>query len=336
MKKYNISKSKEFYQAWPSLVKLENDDLFCIFTQCNHHIQRDNSLLMFAKSNDRGRIWSEAKPFTGLTNKEAFFNNARVQRMGDSIVVVCDKVYENENSESPADVFMWISDDETKTFTEPIKTAACGIVPDIRQISNGDWILTAHRKDPVSGKLVQYAWISPDRGKSWSDEIVVGKSPDYNLCEASILECSDKTLVAFMRENSFMGYDCIKAISTDGGYTWGELYHAAIPGCHRPTVGYLNDGRVMLTYRFFHGESTRGENTFLALFDEETAKETDRRSQKIRLMPLDFDRHESQDCGYTDWVQFDDDEIYIVNYIKDNWDKGQIRGYSLNLNDIVL
>ena len=41
--------------------------------------------------------------------------------------------------------------------------------------------------------------------------------------------------------------------------------------------------------------------------------------------------------GYSGWVQFPDGEIYIVNYIVDDaWDKGQIRGYSLTMDDFIL
>jgi sialidase-1 len=35
-------------------------------------------------------------------------------------------------------------------------------------------------------------------------------------------------------------------------------------------------------------------------------------------------------------VQFDDGEIYIVNYIVDDAPKGQIRGYSLGMEDFLL
>ncbi len=93
----------------------------------------------------------------------------------------------------------------------------------------------------------------------------------------------------------------------------------------------------MLTCRFFHGDQTRGENTFLTLFTQADAKNPDRRSQAIRIMPLDYDRHPiQQDCGYTDWVQYDDGELVIVNYIKDDWDRGQIRCYSLWPKEILL
>ncbi|HEY9076193.1 MAG TPA: hypothetical protein VIO61_06600 [Anaerolineaceae bacterium] len=55
-----------------------------------------------------------------------------------------------------------------------------------------------------------------------------------------------------------------------------------------------------------------------------------------RILPVDFDRSPASDTGYSGWVQFDDGEIYIVNYIMDDAPKAQIRGYALRLEDFLL
>lgn len=52
---------------------------------------------------------------------------------------------------------------------------------------------------------------------------------------------------------------------------------------------------------------------------------------------MDYDRSKLADTGYSGWVQFPDGEIYVVNYIVDDWiDKAQIRGYSLHMTDFIL
>ncbi len=38
-----------------------------------------------------------------------------------------------------------------------------------------------------------------------------------------------------------------------------------------------------------------------------------------RILPIDFDRSLRSDLGYSGCVRFDDGEIYIVNYILDDW-----------------
>ena len=52
---------------------------------------------------------------------------------------------------------------------------------------------------------------------------------------------------------------------------------------------------------------------------------------------MDYDRSPFADTGYSGWVNFPDGEIYIVNYIVDDaWNKAQIRGYSLRMEDFLL
>lgn len=121
--------------------------------------------------------------------------------------------------------------------------------------------------------------------------------------------------------------------SSDGGETWDGPYPTCLPGCHRPVAGFLRSGRVLLTYRFIQGGLGgwgRGtQDFFAALMDEESVRASDRRRQWARILPIDFDRNPKSDLGYSGWVQFKDGEIYVVNYILDDWPRGQIRGYSL-------
>ena len=132
-------------------------------------------------------------------------------------------------------------------------------------------------------------------------------------------------LVAFLRENSLKGYPILKCLSADGGKTWSEIFKTSMDSGHRPVAGFLADGRVLVTYRYIPSGT---QNLFAAFMSRETIEATGRREQRVRIMPLDYDRNPSPDIGYTGWVQFEDGEIYIVNYIKDDADKAFIRGYS--------
>ena len=75
---------------------------------------------------------------------------------------------------------------------------------------------------------------------------------------------------------------------------------------------------------------------FAAFLQPEELKKTERTEQRVRIMPLDYDRNPAPDLGYTGWTQFEDGEIYVVNYIKDDSDKAHIRGYSFYPDDVVL
>ena len=113
-----------------------------------------------------------------------------------------------------------------------------------------------------------------------------------------------------------------------------------LPGCPRPVAGWLSNGRILITPRFMQGGTGWTgwwtQNFFAAITDKESALASTRCDAHTRILPVDFDRSPVSDTGYSGWVQFDDSEIYIVNYIVDDAPNGQIRGYSLRMSDFVL
>ena len=340
LKKFVVSRDDNIYHAWPDITLTPSGKLICTFTECAHHGDRANSRIAITESYDRGRTWSPKRPFTEVTQKDSYFNNSRVSVLPDGrIAIVCDRVEGDENFSSC--IWMWLSEDDGNTWSEPKIYPFCGIVPDkLKQLSTGRIILAAHHKNHETGKLEQYLWYSDDNMETWSDRITVAADVRYNLCEASILECTDGTLVCYMRENSFEGIDCLKTISYDHGETWSEVYRANLPGCHRPVSGFLPDGNILISYRFISGGhrpfAYSSQNTFYAITDEASAKETNRHRQSHRIISLDYDRSPKADTGYTGWVAFPDGEIYMVNYIVDDAPKAQIRGYSFTTDPLVI
>lgn len=340
LKKYVVSRDDSIYEAWPDITLTPSGKLICTFTECIHHRNRNCSRIMITESYDRGRTWSHKKAFTELTNANSFFNNSRVSVLADGrIAVVCDRV--DGGDSRPSKIWVWLSDDDGNTWSEPKIYPFCGIVPDkLKQLASGRIILAAHHKNPKTGKLEQYLWYSDDNMQTWSERVTIAADSRYNLCEVSILECHDGTLVAFMRENSRDGIDCLKTISHDGGETWSEVFRSNLPGCHRPVSGFLPDGSVLISYRFFPGGAKTYafmcQNTFFALCDEESVKSTERQCQGYRIVPLDYDRSHTADTGYTGWVAFPDGEIYMVNYIVDDAPKAYIRGYTFKTDTLLV
>ena len=335
IQKFTVSRDDTIYEAWPDIIQTDSGKLICVFSECEHHVDRENARIMLCESTDRGRTWSEKKPLTEKGRKDNFFNCARISKLNDGrLAIICDKVSGDENS--AAEIYVWYGDSEGTHWGEPLALPFCGIVPDkLLQLKKGRLIIAAHFKNKDTGKLEQYLWYSDDNGKTWSDRVTVAADPRYNLCEVSILECDDNTLVAFLRENSFEGYDMMKVISYDNGETWSELCNTPMNGGHRPTSGFLKDGTAMVTYRYFPGAGS-AQNVFAGFLKKTELTNTERRKQSIRVMPIDYDRNPSPDSGYTGWTQFEDGEIYMVNYIKDDADKAYIRGYSFYPADSIL
>jgi len=340
IKKFTVSRDDSVYEAWPDLALTKSGKLICVFSECKHHNDRSYTRIVLKKSIDRGRTWNDKIPLSDGTNGLPYWNCARISRLKDDrLVIVCDKIY--GKGESKSKNYLWFSDPEGEKWEGPIETPITGIVPDkLLELPSGRWILATHDKSKKHGYLEQSLWYSDDKGKTWVGPITVASQEGLNLCEASILRLPDGTLVAFMRENSGEGRDCYKSISLDNGESWEGPYQVPLPGCHRPVAGMLNSGRILITYRFMQGGKgwlgNWTQNFFAALTDVESAKARDRREQWTRIMPIDFDRSPVSDLGYSGWVQFEDGEIYIVNYIVDDAPKAQIRGYSLTENDFIL
>ena len=333
VQKFTVSRDDSVYEAWPDVVLTDGGKLICVFSECTHHLDRSGARIVICESVDRGRTWSEKKPLTEKGTKDCFFNCARISKLRDGrLAILCDKVLGHENRS--AEQYLWFSDGEGTAWRDPVCLPFCGIVPDkLLQLKSGRLLLSAHFKSAQTEKLEQYLWYSDDDGATWSDRVTVAADPRYNLCEVSILECEGGMLVAFLRENSRKGYDILKTVSYDGGLTWSDLYPTPMDCGHRPVSGFLQDGRVRVTYRYIPSAT---QNTFAAFLDPESLAETDRRAQRGRIMPLDYDRNPAPDLGYTGWVQFEDGEIYVVNYIKDDADKAYVRGYSFYPVDVML
>lgn len=339
LEKNVVSNDKSIYEAWPDIVKTKSGKLVCVFSECKHHGDRDQARIVYKESLDKGKTWSDKTALTEKSTSDNYYNCARISKLpDDTLVIIADYVIKNESHN--AKTYLWKSIDDGKTWKGPFDTPSQGIVPDkLLVLKSGRWILSSHFLDISINKLVQYLWYSDDSGITWSDRITVAKDEKYNLCEASILEVEDNVLIAFLRENSWEGYDCFKAFSYDGGETWDGVYKIPIPGCHRPVTGFLSDGRILMTYRFIQGGKQgwgRTTQNFMGcIFDKQTALEKERRQQQTRIFPIDYDRNPKADLGYSGWVQFEDGTIYVVNYLLDDEPKGQIRGYTFKIEDFL-
>lgn len=344
---FTINRDDTLYQAWPDVALTHSGRLVCVFSECTHHGNRDYSRIMLSDSIDRGRTWSPKRPLTEplrfTATRRVWWNCARIRTLRDGrLAIVVDQIEGQGESAITATQTNWLffSRDDGATWDGPHATPVVGIVPDrLCELRSGRWLLAAHRIDPGSepNTWTQRLWYSDDQGATWSGPVMIATSSELKLCEGNIVELPAGELVCFLRENSGLGRDGYKAVSRDEGLTWNPVSPLPLPGCHRPTGGVLQDGRVLITYRFLHGAGGWGnwQNTFGALLDVESCLEPDRAKARARIFPIDYDRSPVADNGYTGWVQFPDGEVYIVNYIVDDAPLAQIRGYRVPLNQLV-
>ncbi|GAT35226.1 sialidase-1 [Terrimicrobium sacchariphilum] len=345
--KYPVCRDDAIYHAWPDMA-LQGDRMICVFSECPDHGDRSYTRIMVTHSEDRGRTWTTKRPVTpGLTKHgpdDPHWNCPRVTALDDGrLVVIVDKVSGAGEGNKPGGRqtnWMFFSDDGGLTWSDAVPTPIEGIVPDkvtvLRYGSQpGRWLVSAQtcRADEKGEEIWRsYAWFSDNEGLSWTGPCFIAGRSDLKLCEGSFLELPDGELVCFFRENSRMGRDAYKVFSRDGGVTWEGLVEMPIPACHRPVAGMLQSGEVLVTYRYEPGGRGRRENwaqnVFASLTDVESCKARSRAEASTRVLPLDYDRADRPDTGYTGWVQFPDGEIHVVTYIVDDAPKGQIRGYA--------
>lgn len=339
--KFSISRDPAWYHAWPDALLTGDGRILCTFSECTHHHDRQHTRIMLCESCDRGRTWTPKRPLTEATDGFPwYYNCSRIFHLPEGeLGVIVDRVPsagEGGTQEENSVNVLFRSSDNGRTWSQPEILPLRGIVPDkIHVLPNGRWLASAHYR--YEGKLSQFLRYSDDNGNTWSEEILVAHDPNYHFCEVSLLPMGGGTVAAFLRENSRLGLDCFKTISHDNGETWGPLTKLPIPGCHRPVSGFLQDGRVFITYRFHHGGTgSTKQNFFCAVLDRDSVLAEERKQACVRIIPIDYDTALKADQGYSGWVQFDDGEIYIVNYIVDDAiDKGQIRGYSLRPEELV-
>lgn len=344
IQKFIVSNDTSIYEAFPDVIQTNSGKLICVFTECGaSHECRDGSRLVTVESTDRGRTWSEKKPLTERMMHGESFDCARISKLNDgTLTIICNKLHlEDEDSKlwGKDYLYVWHADAEGTDWGEPTVLPFYGRCPDkVTQLKNGRIIVSAQQirergEEFWSVMWEQFMWYSDDNGKTWSDKIVVGTSPKYSLCEGSIIEYGDGILLCFMREETFKGLPIMKTISYDNGETWGEPHDCGLDGGHRPIAGFMQNGHVLITYRFIPYMT---QNFFAGQLHRAGLLNTDRRNQWQRILPLDYDRHPSPDLGYSGWTQFEDGEIYVVNYIRDDYDKAHIRGYSFWPEDIEL
>ena len=342
--KFVVSREPGVYQGWPDLLRTASGKLLCVFTECPHHLNRSRTRLMLVESTDGGLTWSPKRRIAAaVTADDGFYwNCARLSLLpGGEIALVVDRGWGDFRNESKIrnEVCLFRSGDDGATWQGPEALPLDGIVPDrLVVLDTGRRLIAAHRE--VDGKLAVFSRFSDDGGKTWSPEITLARDPRFNLCEAAMLPLGGGRVVCFMRENSGEGFDCKKVISRDNGETWSEVVDFPLPGCHRPTVGQLSDGTILLTYRFCQGGKPGwgqcAQNLFAAVFDADSALGATRRDSWARIIPVDYDRALKSDLGYSGWVELPDGTVYIVTYIVDDaLDCGQIRGYAIARRELV-
>lgn len=328
VEKFTVSNNRNCMEGWPDLIRLTTGRLLLVYNECTSHINRDHTFIIARISDDNGETWSDRIQVGPETMHGNQYNSIRVNQLNDGrVVIAVDKIVDNE-LDPRCQIHLFFSNDDGLTWSEAHDTGIHGYCSDkIRELPNQKLMLLVSHYDDDIKKSAIYAHYSDDNGMTWSNPQLVAKDANLNLIEPAALVMKCGAIVVFIRENSYKDYDCMKVISFDNGVSWSKVGPHAINRCHRPFVGYLHDGRIMITYRRY---DTDCRDLWAAIFDEACALESSQDKQMVSCVEIDSYNGNPPDGGYSAWVELSNTEIFAVNYVVDQHDeKAFIRGYRI-------
>jgi len=332
-----VSRDDSVYECFPDVARTRSGRLLVIYRESDGHQAREFCRLVVRASDDEGETWGARTVLVATVQQEGVlleYNCPRVVQLRDGrLLALCDAFPippgEDFTERHAYTRFWWNTDDGVTWSPEPLETPVMGVVPDrVVELSSGVWLLGSHERLADSGVYRQMVYRSTDAGRTWEGPTTICATPEYEACEGSILPLPDGTLVCYMRENSGRGLPALKCLSRDEGRTWEGPYLTLMDGCHRPVAGLLPSGQVLVTYRHQPGGAGYwAKNLFAYRETVESALEPQRARQRGIVLPLDHDRSEHSDSGYSGWVVLPSGTVFAVQYINDDAPLAHIRSY---------
>ena len=317
---------------------------------------------------DASRDWLEADALAGYEESRtritedwqvgANMNCSRLTCLADgTLFLIADIRQDRWHS------YIWRSTDNGATWNGPDRTdMPAGLVPSVLQLRNGDVMVGLASPD---GR--PFFCRSADGGRTWSNPVYMPQTSQREIDEVSFVELDDGTIVGFGRnlvlERASRPSCGLTVISRDGGSTWAGPFDTWLMGLEgRPKAGLLSSGEVCVTYRCdMPNEMLAMHVMTQAAARFEKPGETVERMPEVEDIPaalaeercedrpwymsryypgrttiLDIDRSVHRDGGYSGWVQLENSDIFVVDYINDDAPLAHIRGYIVSRSDYIL
>ncbi len=329
--KFTITRNDSIMEGWPDMIRTYSGRILVFYNECTAHCDRNGSHIVMRKSDDDGYTWSEKQYIGEETHHGDQWNSIRVNQLSDGrIILVCDRISGTIYTEETK-FYTFESNDDGDSWTDKYDIGVYGFCSDkVRELSDGSLLLCVSRQNQKMSKSEILAHKSYDGGKTWTDAVMVASDERYRFIEPAALELKNGKIAVFIREDSHLGYNGFIAYSNDNGESFDGLQEIPIKGMHRPFIGYLGDGRILLSFREFLVESYYPDLKMCMISDEEVSNPQIMNPQ-VYLVDHDGAVDEEPDQGYSAWLQLPCGEVLMANYIVDDAPKAYIRGYRIKI-----
>ncbi len=242
------------YHSFPDVAVLPDRRLFAVWREADSHVASESRLLISYGTPDGGS-WN--KP---AVLHEGFGHMPRVTVTPAKVYIIDDGA--PPPTAYPAESSLFVSDDGGNSFrrialdvgdARTIPDAPCFAPDKILVLADGTLACAAqirlgsrgHRDDHTFCNLL---YRSEDGGATWFPGTVLAVERGLKLCEPSLCRVPDGRLLAMYRVNAHPAEHTRFHFGDADGYEWDALREAPFFG-HRPTAGFLSDGRLLVTYR---------------------------------------------------------------------------------------
>ena len=272
MERITISRDDDLYEAFADIAQTPDGILVVTYRESLRHGPQPFLAGGGAPQPRRGAYLGTERTVVERTEEqqqagEGMLNCSRLLCAADgTLYLAVDLLYKPEVEPEPGMILLFRSSDGGATWEGPQETGITwGIVPSIKQLTDGDLLLGVTRIHFPTGKRSdmreqQLVYRSRDLGATWEGPAAVPDpaTPSANglpwrLNEGDFAELDDGTVVCYMREDAetLSGW---KSLSSDGGRSWSVPIRAQMNAClGRPSVGRLRSGEIAITYRYGAG-----------------------------------------------------------------------------------
>lgn len=248
------------YAREPVLARMGDGSLICTFLSGGHTEPEDQNITLAVRSYDDGVTWSSPQVLFYHRRRAAYTTEIFTGAKRPMMVV---HTYAAESRYREISAFLSFSDDDGKTWSEPVSLPGAASHGNVRKgivLSNGKWLFPVYWQEvrerwdweqiPTSNVIHGY-WPSCcgvlhwEEGGRYFRETGYLTAP-YVLMENTCAEAEPGHVIMLMRAQGCE--ELYRSDSYDYGETWQEAYPCGIPSASSKILLLSRKGKILLIH----------------------------------------------------------------------------------------